>query len=68
MVFLKNKNYKDGIVCCYYIIIYSIIRIFVSFFRAEDLMIFGLRAPHLISIILIIISLVTIKIINKKNS
>lgn len=66
--FLKNKNYKDGIVCCYYIIIYSIIRIFVSFFRAEDLMIFGLRAPHLISIILIIISLVTIKIINKKNS
>lgn len=65
--YLKNKKYADGTVWCSYIIIYSIIRIFVSFFRAEDLMFFALRAPHLISIILIVISAVIIKIINKKN-
>ena len=64
--YLKNKKYTDGTIWCSYIIIYSIIRIFVSFFRAEDLMFFDIRAPHLISIILIIISLVTIKIINRK--
>ena len=64
--FLKNKKYANGTIACSYIIIYSIIRIFVSFFRAEDLMFFDIRAPHLISIILITISLVTIKIINRK--
>ena len=64
--FLKNKKYANGTIACSYIIIYSIIRIFVSFFRAEDLMFFDIRAPHLISIILIMISLVTIKIINRK--
>lgn len=66
-LYLKNKKYADGTVWCSYIIIYSIIRIFVSFFRAEDLMFFALRAPHLISIILIVISAVIIKIINRKN-
>ena len=66
-LYLKNKKYADGTIWCSYIIIYSIIRIFVSFFRAEDLMFFALRAPHLISIILIVISAVIIKIINRKN-
>lgn len=66
-LYLKNKKYADGTVWCSYIIIYSIIRIFVSFFRAEDLMFFALRAPHLISILLIVISAVIIKIINRKN-
>ena len=65
--YLKNKKYADGTIWCSYIIIYSIIRIFVSFFRAEDLMFFALRAPHLISILLIVISAVIIKIINRKN-
>ena len=65
--YLKNKKYADGTIWCSYIIIYSIIRIFVSFFRAEDLMFFDIRAPHLISIILIVISAVIIKIINRKN-
>lgn len=65
--YLKNKKTATGTVWCSYIIIYSLIRIFVSFFRAEDLMIFDIRAPHLVSIILIIISAVIIKVINKKE-
>ena len=65
---LKNKKTAIGTVWCSYIIIYSVIRIFVSFFRAEDLMFFDLRMPHLISIILIVISVGIIKIINRKNT
>lgn len=63
--YLKNKKTAPGTVWCSYIIIYSLIRIFVSFFRAEDLMIFDIRAPHLVSIILIAASAVVIKIINR---
>lgn len=51
----KIKGVKPGYVSFWYIVIYSINRIFVSFFRAEDLMFFGFRAPHVISLILIII-------------
>jgi len=65
--FLRKKNYKTGTLWCSYIIIYSIIRTFVSFFRAEDLMFYGFRAPHVISIILIIISSLFIYKLNKKN-
>lgn len=64
---LKNKKLNKGIMWFSYIIIYSVNRIFVSFFRAEDLMIFNLRAPHLISLIFIIISIVAIKRINRKK-
>lgn len=65
--FLRKKNYKTGTLWCSYIIIYSIIRIFVSFFRAEDLMFYGFRAPHVISVVLIIISSLFIYKLNKKN-
>ncbi|MGX6592657.1 prolipoprotein diacylglyceryl transferase [Cetobacterium ceti] len=66
--FLKNRNYATGTVWWSYIIIYSIIRFFVSFFRAEDLMIWGLRAPHVMSIILIVISSFIIYYLNRKKS
>lgn len=65
--FLRKKNYKTGTLWCSYIIIYSIIRTFVSFFRAEDLMFYGFRAPHVISVVLIIISSLFIYKLNKKN-
>lgn len=66
--YLRKKNYATGTIWWSYVIIYSIIRIFVSFFRAEDLMIFGIRAPHLVSIILIILSSVIIFYINRKKN
>ena len=61
-VLRKRPNKAPGYLWWSYIIIYSFIRIFVSFFRAEDLMIFNLRAPHLVSILLIIFSFVMIKL------
>ncbi|WP_300331879.1 prolipoprotein diacylglyceryl transferase [Fusobacterium sp.] len=64
---LRKKDYPAGVVWCSYIIIYSSIRIFVSFFRAEDLMMMGLRAPHLVSLAMIIIASIFIIFLNKKN-
>ena len=50
-----------------YIIIYGVNRSFVSFFRAEDLMVMGMRAPHLISIVMFIIAIIGIIILNRKS-
>ena len=61
-VLRRKKNKAPGYLWWNYIIIYSVIRIFVSFFRAEDLMIGGLRAPHVVSLILIIFSLIMLKL------
>ncbi len=55
----KKKNKAPGYMWWWYIIIYSINRIIVSFFRAEDLMFFNFRAPHVISVILIAVSIFT---------
>ena len=66
-VLRKRENKAPGYMWWYYIIIYSIIRIFVSFFRAEDLMIANIRAPHLVSLILIVFSVIMIKIGEKKT-
>lgn len=62
----RKRNYANGTLWWIYVIMYNAIRIFVSFFRAEDLMMYGLRAPHVISFIMIVISLVIIKYINRK--
>lgn len=64
----KKKDKAPGYLWWNYIIIYSIIRIFVSFFRAEDLMIGGLRAPHVVSLALIIFSLIMLKIGKKQEN
>lgn len=66
--YLKNKEVKTGTVTAAYIIIYSLIRIFVSFFRAEDLMFYGFRAPHVISVVLIAAACVLLYTINNKNN
>jgi len=54
----KKTNRSIGFLWWSYLIIYSLIRTFVSFFRAEDLMFHGFRAPHVISVILIVVSLI----------
>lgn len=62
----KKRDKAPGYLWWNYIIIYSVIRIFVSFFRAEDLMLLGMRAPHLVSLLMIIFSIIMIKI-GEKN-
>ena len=62
----KKENKAPGYLWWWYVIIYSINRVIVSFFRVEDLMFFNFRAPHVISIILIAVSLFFLKKDNKK--
>ena len=63
----KKGNQNKGIITMLYIIIYGVNRSFVSFFRAEDLMVMGMRAPHLISIVMFIIAIIGIIILNRKS-
>ncbi|CAM3086712.1 prolipoprotein diacylglyceryl transferase [Streptobacillus felis] len=63
----RKKEYSKGILTMIYIIIYGIIRIIVSTFRAEDLLVYGIRAPYIISFLMIIIGVVGIFIINNKK-
>ncbi|MCK5780624.1 MAG: prolipoprotein diacylglyceryl transferase [Psychrilyobacter sp.] len=66
-LYFRHKNYKPGVVWFIYIIEYSLIRTFVSFFRSEDLMFYGFRAPHVISVVLVIWSIFMIKYFNSKK-
>lgn len=55
LLWKNNKNIGKGLIIGLYMIFYAVIRSFVTFFRADDLMIGFLRAPHLVSLIMIII-------------
>lgn len=64
----KKKNLNKGILTMIYIILYSLIRIFVSFFRAEDLMLYGMRAPHFTGLVMSLLAIVGVLILNKKKA
>ncbi|MGL5542609.1 MAG: prolipoprotein diacylglyceryl transferase family protein, partial [Fusobacteriaceae bacterium] len=67
-VLQKKADLPAGTIWWSYIIIYSFNRIFISFFRAEDLMIGAFRAPHLVSLVMILISGIILFNINKKKN
>jgi phosphatidylglycerol:prolipoprotein diacylglycerol transferase len=50
---IRTRRWKDGFLFCMYLILYSVGRFIVSFFRADDLMFGPFRMPHLISILII---------------
>lgn len=52
---IRTRPCQDGFVFSLYVILYSLGRFVVSLFRADDLMIGTLRAPHVISFILIVL-------------
>lgn len=64
---IRKKEYNKGILSMSYLIFYAAIRTFVSTFRAEDLMLFNIRAPYLISIVMVIFSIFGIIYIKKSN-
>ncbi len=57
---ISRTKRQPGFMMCAYAITYSAIRFFCSMFRADDLYMFGLRAPHVVSIAAIIGSLILI--------
>ena len=62
----KDENIGKGNISALYLIFYGVIRGFVTTFRADDLMIGMFRAPHIISVILVIIGMSVI-VINKRK-
>ena len=67
--YFRKKEYNPGVLSMIYLIMYAIIRVFVSTFRVEDLIVPGLevRAPYLISIIMIIIAIIGINFFQKQK-
>jgi phosphatidylglycerol:prolipoprotein diacylglycerol transferase len=53
--FIRKRPSGDGFIFFSYLLLYSVIRFFVSFFRADDLYLGPLRAPHVVSVLLLII-------------
>jgi phosphatidylglycerol:prolipoprotein diacylglycerol transferase len=50
---LRRRPTRDGFLIFLYLILYGVIRAFVSSFRVEDLMLGGVRAPYVVSAIMI---------------
>lgn len=63
----KDKNIGNGKIVGGYLVAYGLIRAIVTFFRADDLMIGMLRAPHLLSIIMVALGLGFIIFANKRE-
>lgn len=53
---LRKRPTRDGFLFCLYVIFYGVIRAFVSSFRAEDLMLGAIRAPYVISAVMILLA------------
>lgn len=51
---IRKRSYQDGFLFCVYLVLYSVARFFVSMIRAEDLYLGPFRAPHVVSVIVII--------------
>lgn len=56
-----KANIGRGLIVGYYLVYYAFIRAFVTFFRADDLMAGPFRAPHIVSMIMIIAGVFLIK-------
>ena len=65
--FFRKKKLPSGGIGVIYLVMYSLIRSTVTIFRADDLMLFGFRAPHVVSVMMIIVS-IAFFIINKKKA
>jgi phosphatidylglycerol:prolipoprotein diacylglycerol transferase len=52
---IRKRPWGDGFIFCLYLILYSVIRFIVSFFRADDLYLGSLRAPHVVSVLMFIL-------------
>jgi phosphatidylglycerol:prolipoprotein diacylglycerol transferase len=57
---LRKKDHKSGFIFALYLMGYGVIRFFVTFFRADDLYVGGIRGPHIISVLFIAGSLACI--------
>ena len=59
--YFRKKEYNPGILTMIYLIMYAVIRSIVSTFRVEDLQFLGMKAPYVISMIMLILAVIGIK-------
>lgn len=52
---IRKRPSQDGFLFCSYLLLYSVIRFFVTFFRADDLYLGPFRAPHVVSVLLLVV-------------
>jgi phosphatidylglycerol:prolipoprotein diacylglycerol transferase len=56
LIWRKDTSIGKGKIVCLYFLFYGVIRAFVTFFRADDLMLGPIRAPHAASLSLLLIA------------
>ena len=67
VIFKKFHNLKSGIITCLYLIFYSLIRIFVEFFRIDATVFVGqIALPVIVSVIILIFSVIFLTFLLKK--
>ena len=67
--YFRKKEPNPGVLTMIYLIMYAVIRSFVSMFRVEDLSFMGImRAPHFISIVMFILAIIGINYFKRNNS
>ena len=54
LFFLRKKRFREGFITGCYLILYGVIRSVVTNFRADDLYLGVIRAPHLFAVISIL--------------
>ena len=65
----QGNQRKNGVIFCSYLILYSIIRIFVESIRTDSVLdIFGIHIAQIASLIIIIFALFLLKIIKNQNT
>ncbi|MFW6137762.1 MAG: prolipoprotein diacylglyceryl transferase [Spirochaetota bacterium] len=50
---LRKRNHKSGFILAMYLVNYGVIRFFVTFLRADSLMLDGIKAAHAISVVFV---------------
>lgn len=70
LLIIKNKiKYKkEGIIICSYFIFYSIGRFFIEGLRTDSLYFFNIRVSQLVSIILLLIGIIGLILIKRRNN
>ena len=63
----RKKKFAAGTLGGIYLIMYAFIRTIVTVFRADDLMLFGVRAPFVANFIMVIVGILTIVFFNRKR-
>ena len=65
--YARNKQEHDGQIICFYILLYGILRFFVEGLRTDSLMLGSFRVAQLMSLGGIILGVIGLYVLNKKD-